>query len=106
MVAGQSCIAGPSVFPPRATLDCPARHTFLGWAHRRAHRLCLLEARVSGGLQCVQTHAQSVRHVLEGERKLRLRSCQATYQFPHVTLAAVQRASLFVLPEALCLAIS
>jgi hypothetical protein len=32
MVAGQSCIAGPSVFPPRATLDCPARHTFLGLA--------------------------------------------------------------------------
>ena len=51
-------------------------------------RLCLLEARVSGGLQYVQTRVQRVRHVLEGERKLRLRSCQATYQFPHVTLAA------------------
>jgi len=33
MVAGQSCIAGPSVFPPRATLDRPAHHTFLMPAH-------------------------------------------------------------------------
>ena len=90
MVAGQSCIAGPSVFPPRATLDCPACHAFLrpACAQKIPCRLCLLEARVSGGLQCVQTRVQSVRHVLEGERKLRLRSCQATYQFPHVTLAA------------------
>ena len=29
MVAGQSCIAGPSVFLPRTTLNCPARYTFL-----------------------------------------------------------------------------
>src|SRR5262245_34467012 len=51
-----------------------------------APRLRLLETRVSGSLQCVQTHTQSVRNVLEGERKLHLRSCQAAYQFSHGTL--------------------
>jgi hypothetical protein len=69
-------------------LPCASHLSRAGVRTDNAYRLCLLEARVSGGLQCVQTHAQSVRYVLEGERKLRLRSCQATYQFPHVTLAA------------------
>jgi hypothetical protein len=51
-----------------------------------ACRLYLLEARVSKGFQCVQTHTQSVKNVLEGERKLHLHSCHAAYQFFYATL--------------------
>jgi hypothetical protein len=87
MVAGQSCIAGPLVSPPRATLDGPARHTFLVPAcAQKTCRLCLLETRVSGVFKALQTRPQSVRNVLEGERKLHLRYGQATYQFLYITL--------------------
>jgi len=54
--------------------------------HRKRLQTLPVEARVLG-LQCVQAHMQSVRNVFEGERKLRLRSCQATYQFFYSTLA-------------------
>ena len=90
MVAGQSCIAGPSVFLPRATLNCPARYTFLRLACTQMIPIdpaCWRRGSQASFNVCKPMHRVSG-YGLAGERKLRLRSCQATYQFPHVTLVA------------------
>jgi hypothetical protein len=71
-----------------------------------ACRLCLLETRVSRGLQCVRTCTQSVRNVLEGGAQAAPALLSSNLPILLWYSSHVQRASLFVLPEALCLAIS
>ena len=89
MVAGQSCIASPAVFPTScySQLTCALHLPCASVGTQDAPRLCLREVKVCGSVVYLRTSTLKCQACLEVVHKHSLRYCQATYRFFYVTLA-------------------
>jgi hypothetical protein len=120
MVAGQSCIAGPSVFPPPAALNlavcyvsslCRCKHTrcqqTLPAGDWCVHSSCVL-CTVLGSVGCCRhaTQCAKVSCLSEAAHRHSPHYCQATCHFFYISLAVCTEQAFLCLQRHLCLDIS